>query len=143
MAMSRASRAFMAATTLVVGLVGGLPAPTLAASPVGDAQRGAQLYMRCAACHALSRNSVGPRHCGLFGRRAGTLPGFDYSRPMKQSGITWDEKTLDHFLAAPTKVVPDTDMTYAGVPDRRERHDLIAYLKQAQDSAECQVTQRR
>jgi cytochrome c len=56
---------------------------------------------------------------------------------MKQSGITWNEKTLDRFLAAPTNVVPDTDMTYAGVPDRRERHDLIAYIKQAQDSVEC------
>jgi cytochrome c len=56
---------------------------------------------------------------------------------MRASGIVWSEKTLDRFLAAPTKVVPGTYMGYAGVDDPRERAGLIAYLKQAGDSPEC------
>ena len=93
--------------------------------------RGEAVYNRCLACHALERNAVGPKHCGLFGRRAGTVPGFDYSPAMKRSKIVWDEKTLDRFLADPMKTLPGTSMIFAGVPDARERADLIAWLKQA------------
>ena len=91
------------------------------------------MYSRCLACHALAYDRVGPRHCGLLGRRAGSVPGFQYSDAMKRSGLVWNEKTLDRFLADPLKTVPGTTMTYAGVADAKERADLIAYLK----TAEC------
>ncbi|MEG0923251.1 MAG: c-type cytochrome [Comamonas sp.] len=104
-----------------------------------DKLPGEQVYARCAACHALAYDRVGPHHCGLLGRRAGTVPGFAYSPAMKNSGLTWDEKTLDRFLAQPMQVVPGTTMTYAGIPDAKERSDLIAYLKHANDSAECRT----
>lgn len=99
-----------------------------AAGARGDPVRGEQLYARCAACHALAYDRVGPRHCGLLGRRAGTVAGFEYSPAMKRSKLVWDEKTLNRFLADPLKAVPGTTMTYAGVDDPRERADLIAYL---------------
>ena len=60
-----------------------LPWPALAA---GDAKRGAAIYERCAACHSIEQNRTGPRHCGLIGRPAGTVQGFEYSRAMKRSG---------------------------------------------------------
>ena len=94
-------------------------------------QRGKELYARCEACHALAYDRVGPRHCGLVGRRAGSVPGFAYSEAMKKSGITWNAKLLERFLAGPARVVPGTSMTYAGVPDAKDRADLIAYLAQA------------
>ena len=100
----------------------------LAALAAGDPKAGEALYPRCLACHALAYDRVGPRHCGLLGRRAGSVPGFDYSSAMKRSGLVWNEKTLDRFLADPLKSVPGTTMTYAGVPDAKERADLIAYL---------------
>jgi cytochrome c len=90
-------------------------AATAHAAP--DKLPGEQVYARCAACHALAYDRVGPHHCGLLGRRAGTVPGFAYSPAMQ--------------------VVPGTTMTYAGIPDAKERSDLIAYLKHANDSAEC------
>ena len=96
-----------------------------------DAERGKELYARCEACHALAYDRVGPRHCGLAGRRAASVPGFAYSDAMKKSGITWTAKTLDRFLADPARVVPGTTMTYAGVPDAKDRADLIAYLSNA------------
>jgi cytochrome c len=106
-----------------------------AAAP--DAARGEQIYARCTACHALTFDRVGPRHCGLFGRMAGSVPGFDYSLAMKNSKIKWNEKTLDRFLAKPLAMVPESTMTYDGVADPRDRSDLIAYLKQVNQSAEC------
>ena len=111
-----------------------------AASPAmaaGDAQAGEAIYSRCLACHALAYDRTGPRHCGLFGRRAGSVEGFEYSDAMRNSKIVWNEKTLDRFLANPLQVVPGTAMGYAGVTDRKERADLIAYLKQAGGAPQC------
>jgi len=97
----------------------------------GDPAKGEEIYKRCQGCHSIDRNRIGPMHKGLFGRTAGTVPGFLYSDAMKNSGIVWSEQTLDQFLQGPRKMVPGTKMTYAGVPDPQERADLIAYLKQA------------
>ncbi|HMC14738.1 MAG TPA: c-type cytochrome [Albitalea sp.] len=120
------------------GLVGALAVCALASAHAApDAARGEQLYVRCMACHALAADRVGPRHCGLIGRRAGSVAGFDYSPAMKRSGIVWNSKTLDRFLAKPLAVVPGSTMTYDGVADANERADLIAYLEQANRSSEC------
>ena len=103
----------------------------LAALAAGDPKAGEAVYSRCLACHSLAYNRTGPRHCGLFGRRAGTEPGFEeYSAAMKRAKLVWNETTLDRFLANPLKALPGTTMTYAGVPDAKDRADLIAYLKQ-------------
>jgi len=101
------------------------------AAVAADPEKGKEIYGRCLACHALEYDRVGPHHCGLIGRRAGSVKGFAYSDAMKRSKIVWNEKTLDRFLANPLKTVPGTAMTYAGVPDAKERADLIAYLAQA------------
>jgi cytochrome c len=98
---------------------------------------GESVYSRCVACHALAYDRTGPRHCGLFGRRAGSVPGFDYSAAMSKSEIVWTAKTLDRFLTNPTRALPGTTMGYAGVPDRAERTALIDYLRQAQGSPAC------
>lgn len=104
-----------------------------------DTVHGEQVYARCLACHALAYDRVGPRHCGLLGRRAGSLPGFNYSEAMKNSRITWDEKTLDLFLAGPLKTVPGSTMTYDGIADPKDRSDLIAYLRQVNKTPECRT----
>ena len=105
--------------------------PTAMAMPPGDAVRGEAIYSRCYACHSLDADRTGPRHCGLLGRRAGSVPGFDYSPAMRASGIVWDAKSLDRFLANPAAVVPGTSMGYAGIADAQERADLIAFLRNA------------
>jgi cytochrome c len=112
--------------------------PAASAASAGDVVRGESVYSRCLACHALAYDRTGPRHCGLFGRQAGTVPGFAYSDAMRHSKIVWDEKTLDLFLQNPLKAVPGTSMGYAGIPDAQERADLIAYLKRENASADCQ-----
>lgn len=102
-----------------------------------SASAGEAVYERCAACHSLANDRTGPRHCGLFGRRAGSVKGFSYSDAMRRATIIWNEKTLDRFLANPQKTVPGTSMTIAGVSDKKERADLIAFLRQANATDEC------
>ena len=107
-------------------------APAAAAPDAGALERGAQVYARCAACHSIEGNRVGPQHCGLFGRRAGTAPGFQmYSKALRDTKIVWDAATLDRFLQDPPHAVPGTAMAYAGVKDPKERSELIAWLHEA------------
>ena len=130
----RLSHRILLAAVVITG--SGIPYPAPAA---GDALRGEAIYSRCLACHALAYDRTGPRHCGLFGRKAGSVPGFSYSEAMKNSDITWDEDTLNTFLESPMDTVPGTSMGYAGITDPQERSDLIAYLKQQNASPTCRV----
>lgn len=105
-----------------------LPSP--AASPPGNPSRGAEIYeAKCGACHSLDQNRIGPKHRGVFGRKAGAVPDFHYTDALKKSGIVWNEKTLDQWLQGPTKMVPGTAMGFQ-LRDSQERADVIAYLKQ-------------
>lgn len=114
------------------------------AVPTGNAESGEQVYARCMACHSLTENRIGPRHCGVFGRSAGAVPGFDYSPALRRAKIIWDEKTLNAFLADPLKYLPGTAMVFAGVPDPKERADVIAWLKAASaGSAICSPKGKR
>jgi cytochrome c len=122
-----AARHAVLALALALPLFGG---PAAAASD-DLVRQGEQLYGRCMGCHALGYDRTGPHHCGLFGRRAGSVAGFPYSDAMKRADIVWTARTLDRFLANPARTVPGTSMTYAGVPDPAERRALIAYLQQA------------
>jgi cytochrome c len=115
-----------------------LPLLAAAAPSASTIRAGEAVYARCLGCHALAYDRTGPRHCGLFGRRAGSVPGFQYSEAMKASDIVWTARTLDRFLANPGRTVPGTTMGYAGIADPRERAALIAYLKNANAGAECQ-----
>ena len=137
----------VAALAVAAGLAAAVGAPALAAAGAeasgarsgatarGDPANGERIYGRCLACHALQYDRTGPRHCGLLGRKAGSVPGFDYSEAMKRSGIVWNAATLDRFLADPLGTVPGTTMGYAGIADARERADLIAYLAKAKCGA--------
>ncbi len=105
-------------------------APDAAQTPPGDAARGKLVFeKRCTGCHSMTEDREGPRLGGVFGRKAGSVPGFTYSAGLKNSGITWNEATLEKWLSDPDLVVPDTSMDFH-VPKAQERSDLIAYFKQ-------------
>lgn len=124
----RLSLRFAAALVGLVALA--LPAGGSRGARAGDDNTtlGARVYERCAACHSLHRNRTGPKHCGLIGRTAGALPGFDYSAALAASTLVWSAATLDRFLADPLGSMPGTTMGYDGVKDQEERAALIAYL---------------
>lgn len=108
-------------------------APALAAPAAPNlAAKGKLIYMRCAACHAMTAKApkkVGPHLEGVVGRTAGTVPGFTYSPAMKKAAIKWNDAALDKWLARPAGMVPGTSMVFAGLPNAADRAAVIAYLK--------------
>jgi cytochrome c len=95
----------------------------------GDAGRGKLVFdKRCTGCHSMEINGEGPRLSGVYGRKAGSVPGFDYSQGLKNSGLTWNDATLEKWLSGPDSVIPDAKMDFY-VPKAGERRDLIAYFK--------------
>ena len=112
-----------------------LLAASLAAGPAragglaGDPARGKQLYEARTDCHSLDKNDVGPRHRGVFGRKAGSFPDYSYSEALKSSNIVWNEETLDRWLTDPQALVPGARM-YFRLDNAQDRADVIAYLKE-------------
>jgi cytochrome c len=116
--------------SVLFGAVCLLAAPVVAFAAEPDMVKGQQVFAACAACHATEQPvKSGPDLRGIDGRKAGSSPGFRYSRAMKNSKIVWNEATLDEFLAEPQARVPGNVMPYPGLPDESQRRDLIAYLK--------------
>jgi cytochrome c len=119
-------------TTLWTALTGhGMAASTAVPQPrlAGDPVSGARLYQTCMGCHSLDENDIGPRHRGVVGRRAGSVPGYAYSAALKRSGIVWTPAELDRWLSGPQALVPGAKM-YFSVANPRNRADIIAYLAQ-------------
>lgn len=114
-------------------------------SSAQDAASGAKIFTQCRACHQVgekAKNTVGPVLNGLFGRKAGTVEGYNYSRANKESGILWDEATFSEYIKDPKKRMPGTKMVYAGLKDGKRIQDLIAYLKQFDAAGKTAVSAR-
>ena len=97
-----------------------------------DAAAGEKAFVVCRACHQVgptAKNFVGPVLNGVVGRTAGTYPGYSYSPANKDSGLTWNEETLQKYLANPQAVVKGTKMIFPGIKDPAKVADVIAFLK--------------
>jgi nitrite reductase (NO-forming) len=108
-----------------------------ARAEAADPAHGREVFQKCAACHSLTPGQVlvGPSLAGILGRKAGSLPGFDYSPAMRGAGFTWTPEKLDAYLADPEKVVPGNQMPFPGLPSAEDRADLIAYLAAGGEAA--------
>ena len=94
-------------------------------------RNGANQAQICKACHSVAAggpNMIGPALFGMFGRRAGDQPGFDYSPVLRNADFVWTPRALDAWLAQPGRFLPGNRMTFAGVFRQSDRDDLIAYL---------------
>ena len=139
------------ALLVMILAVAGVPA---AAEEIGDAVRGEGLFQRqCWACHKVgegAKNGVGPRLNGIFGRRAGSLDDFKYSKSMARmgsDGLVWTLETLDAYVENPKALVSGTRMNYRGMADGQARADLLAFLREwsdrPQNIPEAEPTARR
>jgi len=98
-----------------------------------DLAAGKAAAAQCVACHSLDgSNGAGPTLKGILGRKAGSVPGFRYSRAMRTSSIFWDAKLLDAYLANPQQAVPGNVMPFSGIADATERANLLAYIASQQ-----------
>jgi cytochrome c len=115
-------------TTLIFALL-------LGASPARAADEDLEITFNdhCRECHSFVKadNRLGPTLYGVVGRKAGTVPGYGYSQSVKDSGVTWDEATLDKWIANPQAVIPGNQMSppFPGVADPAIRKRIVAYLK--------------
>ena len=112
--------------TAVIGFVA--TGPVLA----GDINAGEKVFKKCKACHVVDKekNKTGPHLVNIMGRSAGSLESYKkYSKAMKESGIVWDEETLDGYLEKPKKYIKGTKMAFAGLKKEKDRENVIAYLK--------------
>jgi len=108
----------------------------LAALPVAyqtsDLDNGQAKFALCKSCHTTGQGEAdmtGPNLFGVFGRKAGSKPGFSYSDALKGSKITWDAAKIDQWITSPRTMVPGTKMTYLGTENPKDRVDIVAYLK--------------
>ncbi|NJO36838.1 MAG: cytochrome c family protein [Rhizobiales bacterium] len=98
-----------------------------------DPARGETLFKECRKCHEVTpgRVKIGPSLAAVVGRRAGSVPGFGYSRDMIDlgaAGTVWDDSSLDRFLTRPRAMVAGTKMVFQGFRKQADRDDLIAFL---------------
>jgi cytochrome c len=120
-----------AAVAAVMAALGAYPAH----ADDGDPKAGEAVFKKnCAVCHTVEagKNKIGPSLHGIVGRHSASLPDFAYSDAMKKADKTWDDATLDTYLANPRALVPGTKMIFPGLKDEADRKNVIAYLKSLQ-----------
>jgi cytochrome c len=114
--------------------LGSLLAYSVLAVPAADRDEGeVKFNNHCRTCHSTQKddNRLGPSLHGIFGAKAGTVPGYaNYSQGLKTSGIVWDEASLDRFIANPDTVIPSNNMKpYKGVTDAAVRKQIVGFLE--------------
>ncbi len=98
-----------------------------------DVAKGEQSFKKCLPCHSIgedAQNKIGPELNGLDGRKAGSVPDFNYSDANKNSGIVWNEENFKEYIKDPKAKVPGTKMIFAGIKNPDEINNLWAYIKQ-------------
>ncbi len=88
-------------------------------------------FTQCKACHSVEpgKHGIGPSLAGIYGTKAADIADYQFSPAMQQSGLTWDDATLDAYLESPQKVVPGTKMSFFGLKDAAKRKEVIEYIK--------------
>jgi cytochrome c len=105
--------------------------------PKASAENGKDTFKRCLQCHTPEKagpNRVGPNLWGIVGRKSGTHAGFPYSEAMKTHNADWSYEQLATYLHDPKAAIPGNKMAFAGVKDKAELSDLIAYMRTLSDS---------
>jgi cytochrome c len=127
-AVSKQTIGFFAVLAVALG---NLPRPLMAA----DLALGEQVFKsKCERCHTLAPGGTqaeGPNLHGVFGRKAATIAGWQFSEPLKASGIVWTPESMGPYLAKPRDVVPEGTMNFIGLKKPEEREAVISYLQQA------------
>ncbi len=125
---------------MAAGLLVLLPGPLAAQTLQGDTERGEALFSQCKGCHQVgpeAESRIGPHLNGIFGRQAGAISEFRYSKSMQRAGadgLTWDHDTLGAYLANPRSLVSGTRMSFRGLKDPQDLADVMAFLRSYSDN---------
>jgi len=124
---------------LGVNAAGAADAPAEAAGEDAVMKLGARVFLMCRSCHSTEkdgRHKVGPNLWAIFGSKAGSKEGYNYSEALKGAGFTWDAEKLNEWLAKPREFLPGNKMAFAGVRKEEERDAVIAFLKKETGATE-------
>lgn len=122
---------FLNQFVLLSGLITALASPASAQ----DVDAGVKVYKKCSACHAVgdgAKNKVGPHLNDVFGRKAGAITDYKYSKAMiaaGEEGLVWTDETMDTFLLKPKDMIKKTKMSFGGLKKDEDRANVIAYLR--------------
>ena len=125
-------RSWLLVGSLLAGLVAAHAWAANEPAGAGDAAAGEDVFIKCSGCHQAgegAENSIGPELNGVIGRKAASVPGYDYSDALKASGLIFDEQTLREFIHNPKAKVPGTKMNYAGLAKDKDIDDILAYFR--------------
>ena len=125
--MHKSNLALLAFTLLVVQIA------ATSAHAQGNPDRGRKAFIQCVICHSKEPNvhKTGPSLANIWGKKAGVIESFGrYSEAIKNTGIVWNDETLDAWLRDPRSFIPGTLMNMRGIKNAAERQDIVAYLKQ-------------
>ena len=119
---------FALGSLLLAGVQFATAQTVTASAAAGSAIKGKEIYdARCSACHSVDDNRVGPKHLGVFGRKAGGVKNYRYSAALSKSKLIWDHDNLLAWLKNPEAVIPGQRMGYA-LDIAEDRSDVVAYL---------------
>lgn len=105
-----------------------------------DPSRGPEIFQNnCRPCHSYDKGAKPDMYgfnltlYGIIGRKAAAIDGFFYSDAMRESGIVWNAELIKLFITDPFIVVPETRMTFFGLPNEQDREDLVEFFKTLTD----------
>lgn len=111
-----------------------LSAPSSLAQQSANDDAGKQAFNNsCRTCHSIREgdNRLGPNLNKIVGRKAGSLPDYNYSSSMKEAGFVWDQDRLTRFMVKPDEVVSGHKMQPYGGISADEAAKVVAYLQAA------------
>jgi cytochrome c len=116
---------------LLMAIASAAISPVAASAQPGEA-RGRILFLQCQACHTLEKggkHKTGPNLHGIFGKKAASQAGFNYSPQLQKWGMVWTPQTMDKWLHRPAALVPGNRMAFGGVMKEPDRQVLIQYMQ--------------
>ena len=102
-----------------------------------NATEGAKIFTKCTTCHSIAQgggNKIGPSLWNVFGRKAGSITDYKYSKAMAAYGKQWSFEEMNGFLTKPKDWVKGTKMSFAGLKNAKDRAAVILYMNENTDS---------
>ena len=102
-----------------------------------SATDGAKIFLKCSACHSISKggaNKIGPALWGVIGRKAGAISDYKYSKALVAHGKIWSFEEMNGFLIKPKEWIKGTKMAFAGLKNAKDRAAVILYMNENSDS---------